>query len=470
MKKILAVALGIIALLTAQAGAHAGGQAKVLKEHQGRWLGDMTLSDGRVLKIGAELLTRADGSAWASFTCPTQDAYDVPVKRITESPQGVELDFSIATMKLTWTGQHFDALYQQNGQPLKLTLHKVAQFPRRAREQTPKGPFPYREQSLAIASRDGVTLGATLTIPNGKVRPNLAVLVAGSGPSARDGGVAGHQVLAVVADHLARQGIAVLRYDKRGIARSTGNFELHTVDDLADDLHAVLRTLRSRKQFARVGVVGFSEGPGIAAAVAARDRAAIDFVVSLAGVGVSGLELLLLQDRIYAADKGATAAEAERLMAYVRQFYQTVIEQPESGPRIAALRKVFQELSQEDQDLVRKRQMDKGTLSLEWAAQPFVRASLLEDPPAHWRAVRAPVLVLNGSLDHQVPAEENVAGILAALQAGGNRQVESAILPGLNHLFQTAGTGAEEEYVALPETITPMVLERIAAFVAKQRP
>ena len=465
MKKYIAIALSVFAML----GLSAVAQAGVLKDHQGRWLGDMNLPDGRVLRIGAELLTRADGTPWASFTCPTQDAYDVPVKHISASQHGVALDFSLATLKLTWAGDHFDGLYVQNGQPFKLTLYKVAQFPRRVRQQTPQGPFPYREQALAIASGDGVTLGATLTIPAGKVRPNLAVLVAGSGPSARDGGVAGHQALTVVADHLARQGIAVLRYDKRGVAHSSGKYEQHTVVKLADDLHSVLRALRARKQFAKVGVVGFSEGAAIAAGVAARDRAAIDFVVSLAGVGVTGRELLLLQDRIYAADKGATAQEVQRLMAYVRKFYQAVIHHRQPGPRVAALQDVFDALSPEDQALVRKREMDKGTLSLDWAAQPFVRASLLSDPPAHWRTVRVPVLVLNGSLDHQVPANENVAGIVAALQSGGNSRVESAILPSLNHLFQTAGTGADDEYAGLPETIAPAVLQRIATFVSKQR-
>lgn len=466
MTKFSRIALAIVAMLAMQASVQAG----ILQERQGRWLGDMKLNDGRVLKIGAELLTRADGSLWATFTCPTQDTYDVPVKSIVETPDSVELDFSLATLKLTWAGDHFTGLYKQNGQALTLTLHKVAHFPIRARPQTPKSPFPYREQTLAIASGAGVTLGATLTIPAGRARPNVAVLVGGSGPSARDGSVAGHQALAVLGDHLARQGIAVLRYDKRGVAHSSGSYEQHTVVELADDLHAVLRALRARKEFGRVGVIGFSEGPAIAAAVAARDPASVDFVVSLAGVGVNGLELLLLQDRIYAADKGATPAEVERLMVYVRKFYQTLIEHAEPGPRIAALKAVFNALSPEDRKLVLKREMDQGTLSLDWAAQPFLRASLLADPPADWRGVRASVLVLNGSLDHQVPAKENVAGILGALKAGGNYRVESAILPSLNHLFQTAGTGAEDEYARIEETIAPTVLDRIATFVVKQRP
>jgi fermentation-respiration switch protein FrsA (DUF1100 family) len=113
--------------------------------------------------------------------------------------------------------------------------------------------------------------------------------------------------------------------------------------------------------------------------------------------------------------------------------------------------------------------MNEGTLSVSWAAKPFLRASLLSNPQAAWRRVRCPVLALNGSLDHQVPAKENLAGIIAALSAGGNEKVESAELLSLNHLFQTAKTGAEDEYDKIDETLAPIVLHRITQFVIKQR-
>ncbi|MDL2357617.1 MAG: alpha/beta fold hydrolase [Pseudomonadota bacterium] len=441
----------------------------IVKSHQGRWLGDMTLPDGKTLKIGAELLMRADGSAWASFASPDQAAYDIPVKTVTETPRGVTLDIGFATLAMTWSHDHFEGAYAQQGPPLSVVLHKVAEFPRRLLPQAPRAPFPYRQQELVVASDDGVMLGATLSLPYGKTTPNVVVLVAGSGPVARDGGVAGHQGFLVMADYLARRGIAVLRYDKRGVARSTGSYDQHTIAQLGDDLHAVLKSLRASKRFGRIGVIGVSEGPGLAASVAARDPAALDFVVSLAGVGVNGLELLLLQDRIYAKDRGATPPELDRLMPYVRNYYGSIIEHAAVGPRIAALRKLFESLAIDDQALVRKYEMNQGTLSLEWAAEPALRASLLSNPPADWRAVKSPVLVLNGDLDHQVPADENQGGILAALRAGGNQHVESARLPSVNHMLQTATTGADDEYFRIEETIAPAILERVAAFVLKQK-
>jgi hypothetical protein len=294
--------------------------------------------------------------------------------------------------------------------------------------------------------------------------PNVIILVPGSGPATRDEEACGHQPFRVLADHLARNGVAVLRYDKRGIARSTGDYDQHTWPQLVEDLDGVVRALKARRTFNRLGLAGHSEGSQIAAAEAARHPERVDFVVSMAGVGLPGLDAMLAQDRLYARDHGAGPAETDRLMVYVRAFYTTVLAQPEAGPRVAALKALFAGLPPEDKALVEKREMNQGTLSLEWAAKPFLRAFLQSDAPADWRAVRCPVLALNGSLDHQVPQDPNLVGILAALKAGGNPHVESAVLPSLNHLFQTARTGSDEEYAAIDETLAPVALQRITAF------
>lgn len=128
-----------------------------------------------------------------------------------------------------------------------------------------------------------------------------------------------------------------------------------------------------------------------------------------------------------------------------------------------------QALPDTDKALIKKYKMDQGTLSLNWAAKPFLKAMLLSNPPQDWRRVRSPVLVLGGSLDHQVPSTENVGGIVAALKQGGNRTVEAAILPSLNHLLQSATTGREDEFATIEETMAPIVLQKVAAFVNQQR-
>lgn len=450
----------VFAILSA--GAHAGS----VQDHQGRWLGELHIPNGPVLKIGVDLLTRADGSPWASFSSPDQNLYDAPVPAMKESADTIAIDFGFAAMTLRWAGDHFDAEYRQLGPPIALRLSKVDRFPRKPRPQTPQGPFPYRDEELAIDAGNGVTLGATLSIPSGGAR-SAVVLVHGSGPANRDGEVAGHQPFLVLADFLARRGIAVLRYDKRGIARSTGNYQGHTGADLSADLHAVLRTLRARKEFERIGTIGVSEGPGLAASVAAADPRSMDFLVSMAGGGMSGLDGMLLQDRLHLIDHGANPAELARLMKYVRQYYDIVIAEPETAPRIARLQALRASQTPEVQGLIERCKANVGTLSLDWAALPFVRASLLGDTRANWRRVRVPVLALNGSLDQQVPGKENLAGIAAALSQAENRQVTTILLPSLNHLFQTATMRDPEHYADIDETLAPVALEHVGAFIER---
>lgn len=443
-------------------------QAGILQDHPGRWMGDMKLPDGATFRIGADIFTRADGVPWASVSSPDQDSYDIPVRRISEIPGAVELDFSFATMQMRWTGDRFESTFRQGGKVMSLTMNKVAEFPSKARAQTPKGPFPYDERTLAIPSVPGVTLGATLTLPKGKATGSVVVLVHGSGPQTRDVLMFGHRQFAVLADHLARRGIAILRYDKRGIAYSSGDYENHTLPDLAADLGAVIKALKARKQFSRIGIIAHSEGPEVAARAAAGDPQSVDFIVSMAGVGLNGLASMLAQDRVYAQDHGATAADMDGLMAYVRRFYETIIAHPDAAVRDAALKALIASQPPELQAKIRKYAMDQGTLSLDWAAKPFLRASLMSDAPAFWRKVRCPVLALNGALDHQVPAKENLTGMVDALRAGGNRKVESALLPSLNHAFQTAKTGREDEYENIEETLAPAALDKIAGFVLRQ--
>ncbi|MBC7377749.1 MAG: alpha/beta hydrolase [Burkholderiaceae bacterium] len=455
-------------LLTFAFAFHFSAHAGLLEAHQGRWLGEMKVPDGPTLKLGAELFVRADGSYWASVSSPDQGVYDIPVKNIKQSDASLEFDLVFAALKLTWVKDHFDGQWLQGPTPLNLHMQQVAEFPKKTRPQTPSAPFPYEDIPLAITSTDGVTLGATLSIPNGQTKPTVVILVHGSGPGTRDEELAGHRPFAVLADDLARRGVAVLRYDKRGVLRSTGDYENHTLPQLVDDLNAVVKAMEARKQLSNIGLLGLSEGSQIAAEVAVRNPEAVKFVVSLAGTGLPGLEMLVLQDRVWAKDHGANPAEVEQLMVYVRKYYETILGNAEEKPRIDALKELYARLSPADRTLVEQHKMNEGTLSLSWAEKPFLRASLLSNPQLAWRGVQCPVLALNGSLDHHVPAKENLAGILAALRAGGNRKVESAELVSLNHLFQTAKTGAEDEYGEIAETIAPIVLQKVAQFVIKQ--
>lgn len=463
MKKLF-LTLGLCASISIPFTAQAG----ILKSHQGRWMGDLVIPNGSTLKLGIDIFTRADGSAWASFTSPDQGVYHVPVVSVLEKSDSVQLNLGFGAMSLAWKEGRMQGEWRQGSAAFPLELKPVAAFPRKARPQDPQPSASYVDETLAISSVDGVTLSATLSIPVGVRSPNLVILVHGSGPATRDEEIEGHWPFAVLADHLARQGVAVLRYDKRGIMHSTGDFASHTQAQLADDLYAVIQAARARQQFRRVGVVGHSEGPMIAARVAGQHPHAVDFLVSMAGVGLPGKELMLMQDRLSAQDKGATGAELDRLALYERQFYDTVIAHEEPAARITALKQVLASLSAQDSALVKKYKMNIGTLSLNMAQEPALRVMLMSDARGDWRKIRCPVLALNGTLDHQVPVE-SLDGIVKALREGGNQQVEGVPMPSLNHLFQTAKTGAEDEYGMIDETIAPAVLERIARFAKQQQ-
>lgn len=464
MKPVLQT-VKIFAILMA---LHGAAQAGVLVAHPGRWMGELKIPNGPTLKSGIEIFTRADGSAWASFASPDQGAYDIPVIRVKEEGETAELELPFGQMTVRWVDDHFTGVWKQGGTSFNIDkLTQVQAFPKKMRPQTPAASTTYREQTLAIRSADGVMLGATLSMPNGKAKPILVVLVHGSGPQTRDEENAGHATFAVLADALAREGIAVLRYDKRGISRSTGDYLAHTQAQLADDLFAVIEAARARRQFRKVGVIGHSEGPMLAAAVAAKHPRSTDFIVSLAGVGLPGKQLLMLQDRLLMQDRGASKAEQDIMMAYVDRFYSAVVAEAEPSARVAAVKALHEGLSPEDRELLKKYRIGSGTLSLAGAGQPALRVLLMADPAADWRAVQVPVLALNGSVDHQVPVE-SLAGIVASLKAGGNGKVESAILPSVNHALQTATTGAETEYATIDETVSPVVLEKVAAFVKRQ--
>jgi uncharacterized protein len=457
-KKLISLTM----LFALHAGAHAS-----LADHKGHWQGALKVPNGPTLQGGIEVYTRADGATWASLSVIDQLQYDIPVVRIQETGETAQLELPFGVMTMTWRADRFQAEWKQGGETIPLELKKVAQFARKSRPQTPVGPFPYQEEQLAIRSADGVVLGATLTIPDHPRRANLVILVPGSGPQTRDVELAGHRLFAVMADQLARQGIAVLHYDKRGIGRSSGDFINHTQPQLVSDLRAVVRAMKERKAFHRIGLIGHSEGSTIAAA-ASHGPGGADFIVSLAGPGLPGIPMIELQDRMSAKDKGASPAEVDRMMVYIHRFYETVVAHADVGPRIVALQALYDGLAPDDKAMIAKYKMNQGTLSPEMAKQPFLRVLLMGDVQKDWQAVRCPVLVLNGSVDHQVPVE-NLDGIVAALHEGGNRKVESAILPSLNHLFQTAATGAEREYATIEETIAPVAIERMGAFIKRQR-
>ncbi|HEX6911007.1 MAG TPA: alpha/beta fold hydrolase [Longimicrobium sp.] len=340
------------------------------------------------------------------------------------------------------------------------------------RPQEPRPPYPYRAEEVTVESVPGVRLAGTLTLPAGDGPHPAVLLVSGSGPQDRDETLMGHKPFLVLADHLTRNGIAVLRLDDRGVGRSTGSFAAGTSDDFAQDAAAAVRWLRARPEVAddRVGIVGHSEGGLIAPMVASRSSD-VAFVVLLAGPGIPSPELMVMQGALISRAGGDTEAEVRRTSALQREMFAAIRETADSTALHARLREIAARFQATLTPEERARPgFSDATMAaaLNALVSPWYRWFIRYDPAPALRATRVPVLALNGALDLQVPADENLAAIERTLRAGGNRDVTVEKLPGLNHLFQAATTGSPREYGEIEETMSPAVLQRVTAWILER--
>ncbi len=338
------------------------------------------------------------------------------------------------------------------------------------RPQEPTKPYPYDEREVAFTGgADGVTLAGTLTTPGGEGPFPAVVLLTGSGPQDRNETLMGHRPFLVLADHLTRRGIVVLRYDDRGFGQSTGNFGTATHDDFADDGRAALEFLQQQPGVdpERVGLLGHSEG-GVYAPLIAADHDDVAFIVMLAGVGVPVEQLLQRQGQDLMRVSGINE-EARAQQHEVRAAIFATLR--EHGPTDTAREKIRarlqQELSRYTPEQRQAMGMTDGAVEQQVAMMttPWFTRLLDYDPAAALAQVQCPVLALNGGKDLQVAAEENLEGVRAGLAAGGNTNVTTKTYPDLNHLFQTADTGAFAEYGSIEETMNPEVLTTVAEWI-----
>lgn len=371
--------------------------------------------------------------------------------------------------KLSEDGSELQGQWKQGFLPLKLQLKrsqlKDLQITGPGRPQTPKPPFPYQQQSVSVENpkAEGVRLAGTLTLPNGSERVPAVVLISGSGPQDRDEAILEHRPFAVLSDFLTRRGVAVLRYDDRGVAESTGDFASATSQDFASDARACVEFLRNHPRIdpERIGLCGHSEGGLIAPMVAVEDSR-IAFCVLLAGTGVPGDQILASQTHLLLKASGAGEKELESQAKLQRAVLDLGLRRPAlSADEISeAVRGLIQEMDDPAQPA--SKEVQEGiSQQAKLLAAPWFQFFLAYDPAPALEKLRCPVLILNGSKDLQVDPTLNVPAIEAALRRGGNDRFRAMVLPDLNHLFQTCETGSPAEYESIQETMSPLVLEAI---------
>ncbi len=428
----------------------------------GDWTGTLE-APGQKLRLALHVSATPAGGLQATFDSLDQHASGIPIGDL-------RLDLNIVRFSLKQAGASFEGKllgdsiegeFRQSGFAMRLVFHRGTAEPSQ-RPQNPMPPYPYISEDAEFRNRDaGIALSGTFTIPREDPgaakphRPPAVVLIAGSGPNARDEDVAGHKPFLVLADYLTRHGIAVLRYDKRGIGKSQGDYKTATSVDFAADASAAVDYLMARTDVdhRHLGLLGHSEG-GIHAPMVAARRKDIAFVVLLGGTGVKGERVVLQQTDAMSRAEGMSESEIARQHKRV----QRVVDILESEPSIpAAAAKIHAEFGYSPEV---DRMLEHNDA---WS-----RFFLTYDPATALEKIKMPVLALIGALDTQVGPSENMAAIEAALRKAGNDRFTTQIMPGLNHLFQTARTGSYSEYGQIKETIAKVVLETMTKWIRRQ--
>lgn len=430
----------------------------------GDWMGTL---DAGVMKLRAVFhITNTEDGPIATMDSPDQNAKGIPVTAVTRTGSSFKLELKqIAGTfegKISEDLRTMDGTWTQGGRTLPLVLKRVKDASEldRRRPQNPVKPYPYREEEVEYTNRAaGIKLAATLTIPPGKGPFRAVILISGSGPHDRDESVMGHQPFLVLADFLTRKGIAVLRADKRGVEKSGGDLATATTADFATDAEAGVAYLKTRSEVdpRKIGLIGHSEGGIIAPMVAARNPD-VGFIVMMAGSAVLGDEILVAQTLLISEASGLSHAEAEAKAAKEREVLALVKQEKDD----AVLEKRLRET------LAGKIPEVQLGVQIKMISSPWFRYFIAYNPATALEKVTCPVLAINGEKDLQVPPKQNLPAIRKALEAAGNKNFEVDELPGLNHLFQAAKSGAPSEYAEIEETMSPVALEKIANWISKQ--
>ena len=428
MKKILAAVLLLFPI------------AFLANAQTGNWSGKLDVR-GTPLTIVFHL----DGDE-PTLDSPDQAALGIPVQIERTALGGITIKIPSlgASYEGLWAGKQILGTFKQAGLSLPLALTPEKEL---NRPQTPVGPFPYSEEEITFTNGEA-KLAGTLVLPEGYTRKTpVLIMVTGSGQEDRNEEIFEHKPFAVIADALARAGIATLRCDDRGVGGSTGEVLTATTEDFKDDALAGIKLLRER--FDKVGVIGHSEGGTIALMLAAEGQA--DFIISLAGMAVSGIETIVRQSRVSLENAGYPEETLDIFCKAVQEACEVRVH----GGRMPFPDELDlpDELKQSYQQIITQIQI------------PWMRHFLTLDMRPLLGGIKCPVLALNGTKDIQVEYESNLGALRSGLPANPMNRIEA--VDGLNHLFQHCTTGAIQEYRNIEETFAPEALELMTQWMAQ---
>lgn len=443
----------------------------------GWWNGVLSVA-GQNIKMEFEI-ARQDGKLLGKMNA--QGVKGIPVEVAVD---GGALTLQVKQLGMKYSGMKMGSsvmgTFEQHGFTAPLILYP-GKFPVN-RPQTPKGPFPYKVEEVVIEnSVEGSRLAGTLTYPvptgttsNGAKVPTwttskrakipVVVMVTGSGTQNRDEEIFEHKPFAVIADWLARNGVATLRYDDRGAGGSAGPLEGITTENNASDARAAVEFIRSQRKFGKVGVLGHSEGGTIAIILAGEGTA--DFIISMAGVATQGKECIIWQNEAILQLKGAPKQMASDYGKLLNEIYTKRIalyaQDPQKGGAIPQAQQFVRDfcaqegISLPDNLLANAAAVASShSLWIDWMVG--------YDPAETVRKIKCPVMAINGSLDMQVPAKANLDVLRELLPASKKHLIKE--YPSLNHLFQSCTEQTSLQYGEIEETISIQVLEDIAKWI-----
>ncbi len=441
----------------------------------GTWLGNLEVAAVN-LRLVFNISFNDRDSLTATLDSPDQGAKDIPLGKVTLTSDSLHIDAPLLLGR--YTGKFLSdttitGIWTQSGQSFPVNLQKLPASFILTRPQEPQPPFPYHSEEVIIPNKKfNIFLSGTLTIPEGEGPFPAAILITGSGAQNRDEAIMGHKPFLVIADYLTRNGIAVLRYDDRGVGKSQGNYTDATTADLATDAAAALLFLKEHSKIdpSAIGLIGHSEG-GLIACITGASNPDIAFIISLAGTGVKGEQIFFRQQADIARLSGAREEAIKQAAKTNRKLYNIVKKEKDDLVAEEKVMVKYVKILKKQKKSSREIENSVDQLQRTFGAQvyPWFRFFLITDPADYWKKVKCPVLALNGEKDTQIAADVNLTAIEKALRSGGNTNIRTIKFPGLNHLFQHCRSGLPAEYGKIEETISPEVLEAMASWIMNLR-
>ncbi|MFH6961822.1 alpha/beta hydrolase family protein [Flavobacterium plurextorum] len=433
------------------------------QEITGQWNGLLKVPNGQLRVVFH--VNKTENGYNGTMDSPDQKVTGIPLGKVAFENSILKLEIPSAQISYEGTLNKDNIVvgkFTQGGQSLELDLSKeTIQKQVYARPQEPQKPYPYYTEEVKFENKtDNVVLAGTLSLPKKEGNFPAVILITGSGRQNRDEELLGHKPFLVLADYLTKKGIAVLRFDDRGAGESIGDFSKASTIDFSKDVQAGVDYLKTRKEIdkKKIGLIGHSEG-GLIAPIIAGNSKDIDFIVLLAGPGLRGDTLLLLQTELIERQSGVSNEEIKKRQEILKGAYDLVVASSANDENFKnSVSTYFNSKFDENQAKAATNQITSNW----WYT--FIKM----DPAVALAKVKCPVLALNGSKDLQVPAEVNLQVIEKTLAKAGNKIVTAKILPNLNHLFQECKTGSPNEYEKIEQTFSPIALEEISSWVLLQ--